>query len=602
MREKPLSRRTFHQLAAATSLAAAPTVPLLATPARAAEPTGAHITRARVRTAMRRAAVHMDEQVSYRGAYVWNYLPDLSVTWGEMEARRTMCWVQPPGTPSVGHSLLDAYHATGDARFRRAAERTGLALVEAQLPVGGWNYIHDFAGEESLRDWYATIGANGWRLEEFQHYYGNATFDDAGTSTAAQLILRLYVERRDPRFKRSLDRAIAFVLAAQLRGGAADGGWPQRFPAHPGSVSRTPWPEHRPDWLPRDAQHGMEDGDYTGYATFNDDVLGENIKFLLMCVSALGRRDLIAPVRRAMECLRRLQQPAPQAGWGLQHLSRARGGRPAGAPAGARSYEPRALASHTTQTNVQQLFHYFRLTGDRTYLDGVPAALDWLDTCELTARQITENPLLAGNTHPTFVELGTNRAKFTHRFGSGIRNGAYYYDYDHHDTLSHYSSGRKIDTAGMRATHEELAALSDAEVAELRARSPLTGHGRIPLPRYYSLRDITLSDLLRDAPLDPPEVPAAEAAELVAGLGDRDYWLTPLDQITNPYRGPGTTKPYDGRAYMSKNVGDTRDTSPYDPKDPPTERPYEPADPPLGISTEAYAANMARLIAYVDRH
>jgi hypothetical protein len=599
--EKPLSRRTFNHMAAAVPLVAAPTVPLLASPARAGQPADDRALRDRVRKGMRRAAVHMDEQVSYRGAYVWNYLPDLSVTWGEMEARRTMCWVQPPGTPSVGHSLLDAYHATGDERFLRAAERTGLALVEAQLPVGGWNYIHDFAGEESLREWYATVGANGWRLEEFQHYYGNATFDDAGTSTAAQLILRLYVERRDPRFKASLERAIGFVLAAQLGGGPTDGGWPQRFPAYAGSVSRTPWPEHRPSWLPRDVQHGMEDGDYTGYATFNDDVLGENIKFLLMCVSALGRGDLIAPVRRAMACLRRLQQPAPQAGWGLQHLSRSRGGRPAGAPAGARSYEPRALATHTTQTNVQQLFHYFRLTGDRSYLDGVPAALDWLETCALTPDQIAQNPLLKGNTHPTFVELGSNRATFTHRFGSNIRNGAYFHDYDHRDTLSHYSSGRKIDIAGLRATHDELASLSDADVRALWERSPLAGHGTAPLPRYYSLRDLSLSDLLRGAPLDPPEVSAAEAGDLVDGLGGRDYWLTPLEAVTNPYRGPGSTKPYDGHAYMSKNVGDTRDTSPYDPADPPAARPYRPQDPPLGISTEAYAGNMAKLIAYIDR-
>ncbi|MET7843931.1 hypothetical protein ABZT45_36115 [Streptomyces sp. NPDC005356] len=82
---------------------------------------------------MRRAAAFTDEHVSYRGAYVWSYLPDLSTTWGEMEAKRTM--LGPPGTPSVGHSRLDAYHATGDETFYRAAERTGLALVEAQLRV-----------------------------------------------------------------------------------------------------------------------------------------------------------------------------------------------------------------------------------------------------------------------------------------------------------------------------------------------------------------------------------------------------------------------------------------------------------------------------------
>ncbi len=407
------------------------------------------------------------------------------------------------------------------------------------------------------------------------------------------------MERRDPRFKRSLDKAIDFVLAAQFDGGTADGGWPQRFPAHPGSVSRMPWPEKRPPWLPKDAQHGMEDGDYTHHVTFNDDVLGENIKFLIMCVSALGRSDLLAPVRRAMECLRRMQQPAPQAGWGLQHLSRAQGGRPAGAPAAARSYEPRSLTTHTTQTNVQQLFHYFRLTGDRTFLARVPEALDWLETCRLTDDQIAQNPLLAGRTHPAFVELGTNRGKFTHRFGSNIRNGSYYFDYDSRDTLSHYSSGRAVDIDGLRATHAELAAMSDAQVAALRARSPLTPGVSVPLPAYYSVRDIQLSDLLQDAPFDLPAVTDAQAAELVDGLGTRDYWLTPIEAVTNPYSGPGSTEPYDGTAYMSTNVGDVRDISPYDPQKPPQEPPYELHDRPLGISTSAYASNMAKLVAYV---
>ncbi|GHF68538.1 hypothetical protein FHX82_003559 [Amycolatopsis bartoniae] len=586
----PLSRRRFGQLAV---------TPVLATLGGARLGTAGAAT-VDVAGAMRRAAVFLDQHVSYRGGYVWNYLPDLSVTWGEMEAKRTMCWVQPPGTPSVGHSMLDAYHATGDEVFYRAAERTGFALVEAQLPVGGWNYVHDFAGEHSLRRWYDTIGANGWRLEEFQHYYGNATFDDAGTSTAAQLILRLYLERRHPRFEAALERAIRFVLKAQFRGGVADGGWPQRFPAFAGSVSRMRWPDTLPSWLPADVQHGMEDGDYTRHVTFNDDVLGENIKFLLMCVSTLQRRDLVEPVVRAMECLRRLQQPAPQAGWGLQHLSRSAGGRPAGAPAGARSYEPRALTTHTTQTNVRQLFAYFRLTGEAKYLDRVPEAIAWLESCPLTAQQLAENPLLAGRTHPTYVELGTNRARFVHRFGSNIDNGAYYFDHDHHDTLSHYSAGRAIDTAALRTTYEQLRALTPAEVADLRARSPLTPGTPIPLPRYFSLRDLELTDLFRGATQPLPPVTAAEAAALVTDLGAKDHWLTPVDAVTNPYHGPGPATPYDGRAYMSKNVGDVYDTSPYDPRTPPAEPPYVPRERPLVISSATYVANLGKLVSYVS--
>ncbi|MFD4943430.1 pectate lyase [Streptomyces sp. NPDC058239] len=208
---------------------------------------------------------------------------------------------RPP--PPPGQASTPAASAKPDYR------PPGLALVDAQLPVGGWNYIHDFAGEASLRDWYATIGANGWRLEEFQHFYGNATFDDAGTSSAAHLILRLYVERRHLEFKAALNRVIDFMLKAQLRSGPADGGWPQRFPSFSGAVRDMPWPDDRPSWLPADVKHGMEDGDYTPHVTFNDDVLGENIKFLLMCASALGRRDLNRPVLRAMACLHRLQQP-----------------------------------------------------------------------------------------------------------------------------------------------------------------------------------------------------------------------------------------------------------------------------------------------------
>ncbi|MFG2520909.1 pectate lyase [Streptomyces sp. NPDC048527] len=599
-----MSRRTFARLAAAPAAAAlAGLRPGIASAASRPEahPAGSRTDSGRTPAAraMRRAAAFMDEHVSYRGAYVWSYLPDLSTTWGEMEAKRTMCWVQPPGTPSVGHSLLDAYHATGDETFYRAAERTGLALVEAQLPVGGWNYIHDFAGERSLRDWYATIGANGWRLEEFQHYYGNATFDDAGTSTAAQLILRLYAERRHPKFKASLNRVIDFMLKAQLRGGPADGGWPQRFPAFSGAVSEMPWPEERPSWLPSDVQHGMQDGDYTGHVTFNDDVLGENIKFLLMCISALGRRDLTRPVLRAMACLHRLQQPGPQAGWGLQHLSHTVGGRPAGAPASARSYEPRSLTTHTTQTNIRQLFHYFRLTGDHDYLRRVPDAIAWLESCPLTGEQKEENPLLKNSTHPTFVELDTNRPRFVHRFGSNIRNGAYYYDHDHRNTLSHYSGGRSIDLTGLKSTYDELMALSRSEVADLRDRSPLTPGGLQELPRYFSVRDLDLTDLFRGADPALPEVTEDQAGALVDDLGAKDHWITPIGTTTNPYLGPAPATPYEGTAYMSKHVGDLYDTSPYDPAAAPAEPPYQPHDSAEGITTSAYTGNMAKLIAYV---
>lgn len=589
-----LSRRRFVQLAAVSGVvgAAGSLVPSYAAAAPA--------KRGPVHDAARRAAVFLDEEVSHDGAYVWSYLPDLSAVWGEMEAKRSMCWIQPPGAPTVGHSLLDAYVATCDRRFYNAAKRTGRALVRAQRPEGGWNYIHDFDGPAALQEWYDTFGINGWRLEEFQHRYDNSTFDDETTATAAQLILRLHLlNPRDRKFAAALDKAINFVTRSQFAGGAGDGGWPQRWPRDPNAITEMPWPDATPPWLPDDARQGMQDGDYTQHVTFNDEVIGENIKFLLMCIVALERHDLADHVHRAMECLRRMQQPAPQPAWGLQHLNGATDGRPDGAIAGGRSYEPRAFTTHTTAGNLGQLFLFFQLTGDRSYLDGVPAALDWLESVELTDEQKADNPLIANRTHPTYIEEGTNRGLFVHRFGSNINNGAYYFDYDHTNTLSHYSAGRNVRTGSLRAQYQRLMRLSDAEVADLVERSPLTLGDSYDLPPYFSLDRIGVLDLQRDADhtVNPPR--QDEVDQVIADLGEKNYWLSPADAVTNPYQGPGPTDPYDGRAYMSKHVGDVYDTSPYPASNPPEVPPYEPTDPPMVINTENFVDNMAVLIRHL---
>ncbi len=101
-------------------------------PAAADEP-----ERTRVLDTMKRATTFMVEKVSTEGGYVWAYLPNLSRRWGEMEARDTMIWTQPPGTATMGHLFLDAYHATGDDYYYQAAERAGRALPREPLPPAG---------------------------------------------------------------------------------------------------------------------------------------------------------------------------------------------------------------------------------------------------------------------------------------------------------------------------------------------------------------------------------------------------------------------------------------------------------------------------------
>ncbi len=579
----------------------------LATPLVLAGWRGSALAQADTRTealaALKRAAAYMDEVVSYRGGYVWSYAPDFSRQLGEMEAYRTMCWMQPPGTASIGHVYLDAYHATGDERFYQAARRTALAVRQAQRPEGGWNYIHDFAGENSLKRWYNTIGRNGWRLEEFQHYYGNSTFDDATTAVAAQLMLRMYLERDEETFDHATHKAIDFILDAQFGPnlGIADGGWPQRFPHNPKAIKSMPMPNAFQ--LPPNSWAGMEDGDYTLHVTFNDDVMGENIKFLTMCVVSLGKKYLVPRIIRAMECMRRMQQPAPQAGWSLQHLSRPTGGRPAGAPAGARTYEPRSLATHTTQTNIQQLFHYFDLTGDRRYLQRIPEAIAWLKTCPLPADAATVNPQLGGGrTHPTFVQLGTNDGIYVHRYGSNIHNGAYYFNKDYTNTLSHYSAGRQINIAGLEARYEELASRSDAEIAARKAASPLYATKRRPLPEYFTVNgEVDFPHLFAGAVKTAPPATEPTVVQLISELNTNGgRWLTTLPETVNRYIGDGPSTPYLAPDYISRHVGDLHDTSPF----PYASRPTTPAyadlpPPPPYIVTRDWISRMGQLISYV---
>jgi PelA/Pel-15E family pectate lyase len=487
---------------------------------------------------MRRATQYMVEHVATEGGYVWSYLPDRSRRWGEIEAYPSMIWVQPPGTATMGHLFLDAFHATGDPYYWRAAEAAAGALIRGQHRSGGWNYFIDFAGPASTRRWYSTIGRNAWRMEEFQHYSDNATFDDAGTAEAMQLMLRMYFERREARYRAPLDRAIAFVLDSQY----PNGGWPQRWPAVRGYPA------------------------YADYITFNDDVAAENIRFLLMVYRSLGEARVKPAILRAMEVFLVTHQPMPQPGWSLQHTLDLK-------PAGARSYEPLSLATHTTAANVRHLLNFYRMTADPRFLARVPETLDWLETLRLPP-----DPARRGRDFPTFIELGSDRALYVHRRGSNVVNGAYYWDYTPEAVLGHYGAFRAIDIPRLRRDYERLRA---APRERLLRDSPLAAPGQEPLARLFVAEVDPGSDLNAS--------PAASAAEAVRTLNEEGWWPTPLRATSNPYRGPGPRRPPPGD-YRSLHVGDSSDTSPYT-----TDRPV------IGISTATYIANMALLIRALER-
>ncbi|MFM2042538.1 MAG: hypothetical protein RLY86_1114 [Pseudomonadota bacterium] len=544
------ARRIFHpwSLIARTARALGLAV-LLLVPGTAAAGGAEASLRAEAVAAMRRATTFMLETVAHDGGYVWAYTADLSRRWGELEAYPTMVWIQPPGTATMGHVYLDALAATGDEFYYRAAEHVAGAVIRAQHPAGGWNYMADTGGEDSLKRWYATIGANAWRMEEFHHYHGNATFDDEGTAEAARFLLRLYLAKRDPRYRPPLDKAIAFILDSQY----PMGGWPQRWPLE-----------------------GAQKDDYSAYITFNDDVASQNIRFLLMVRQTLGEDARLTArledaIRRGMDAFLVTQGPPSQPGWGLQYT-------PDLQPAGARTYEPRALVTHTTAANLTQLMDFYELTGDRRYLARIGEGLDWLEKVKLPPEQVKNR-----RTHPTFIEIGTDRPLYVHRRGSNVVNGEYYVTDRLEGAIGHYSPTRAIDLPALRARYARLLA-TPPEVA-VRG-SPLHAPVGTPLPRFFSI-DVALGSDLNSAGGAKGATAAEAVRALIDGLNDQGYWPTPLRAVSNPYAGPGPATPAPGD-FATTRVGDHTDTSPYI-----TETPE------MGISTGTYIQNMGSLIAFL---
>ncbi len=499
------------------------------------------ITTEQVKDVMRRATEFMVEKVSTNGGYLWYYMPDFSRQWGEMEAYKTMIWMQGAGTTGMGNLFLDAYRLTGDEYYYQAAEKAAAATIWGQSNEGGWNYMVDFAGDRSLQKWYQTIGKNGWRLEEFQVYYGNATFDDDVTTEAARFLLRIYLEKLDPAYRPALDKAIDFILKSQY----PNGGWPQRYPLRY---------SHE--------KHGFPD--YTSFYTFNDDVIWENINFLIQCYLVLGDQRFLDPINRGMNFYRISQDSV--GAWGQQLNMEMQA-------ASARTYEPAAFLPSTTCENAFLLLEFYRLTGDKKFLEGVPKAVKWLE-----ANRLPEHLVEGDRTYPTFVDVKTNKPIYVHRYGSNVTHGRYFVDNDDKNLLAHYYGKARVPLQKLKNEYKKVAALTPEEATLDSPLLPQKFEHQGTPQKYYDLgrrRSIYNVDELR-------------VVEIINDLDDQNRWLTKEAYISNPYIGDGV-KSEPTSMYNSTRVGDETDTSP-----------YQNVGDQQYISTRKYIRNMSLLLTYLS--
>ncbi|MFH1743647.1 MAG: pectate lyase, partial [bacterium] len=239
--------------------------------------------------AAKRATHFMMDTVSNQGGFLWMYSEDFKEQWGEIPARKSMIWVQDPGTVGVGKALLKAYEITGDSEYLTYAKRVANVLILGQHPAGGWDYFIDF-DPEGVQAWYEGMQSKCWGWEEFYHNFGNCTFDDDVTVEAARFLLNLYMTTLDPVYRDPVLNSVDFIVNAQY----PNGGWPQRYP-------------------PPDEFSHEKDAGYTAYYTFNDFVIRSNIEFLLEAYEKLGIEQYKQAAYRGMDFVMISQMGTPQA-------------------------------------------------------------------------------------------------------------------------------------------------------------------------------------------------------------------------------------------------------------------------------------------------
>ncbi|MEG8947466.1 pectate lyase [Rosettibacter firmus] len=460
---------------------------------------------------------YLDENVSVNGGYVWYYKTNLSRRWGELEAYPSMIWVQG-GTVDMGNLFLDVYDVTEDEYYYNLAKKSALALIKGQLECGGWNYFIDFAGDSSTKKWYSTIGANAWRLEEFHQYYGNATFDDNVTAGAAKFLLRIYLIKKDSIIKKSLDKAIEFILKSQYPNGA----WPQRFP----------FIKNR--------------NDYTRYYTFNDNVIWNNIKFLILCYATLKYEKLLEPIKRGMNFFILSQYKKPQAGWAQQYDLKLQ-------PARARTYEPAALDPQYTARHIEMLIKFYEMTGDKKYLNAIPDALQWVKSVVINNK---DSLALV----PKFVELRTNKPIYLHRKGSNLKFGSYYFDYCDSNIVIHYPCTRLINLQSIERQYKNAL---QKQINNKKANYLNLPESNDILNLYYLIDDFLQLPSDNFMINNRNKITSEIVNNIISKMDNHSRWLTEEVFISNPFIDGEISGDSETKSYSISYVGDKFDTSPF---------------------------------------
>jgi len=392
-----------------------------------------------VEAAMKKAAAFFRREVSFAGGYAWKWPKDLSTAEGEGRSSPSLIVMQPPGTPSVGMAMLDAYKVTGDRLFLQGAKEAAQALMWCQLSSGGWDGEFDFNPLKS-RSYHFRRDIEAGDADPAGRR-GSSTLDDNKTQSALSLLMELAHTdacKDDAAFRFALKFGLDGLLAAQ----APNGGWGQHYDgpadaAAPVVKARIPaeWPRIWPAV------------DYTSFYTLNDGNLQAVMRLLLRASELEKDERFLAAAKKLGDFLLLAQLPGPQPAWAQQYNREME-------PAWARKFEPPAVSSIESVSAINALIELWLATGEEKWLQTLRPAIAWLEKSKLPDGRWAR-----------FYELGTNKPLY-------CKAGTYEITFDDSDLPDHY--GFKIEEKLIKDIKAIKTILATPREELLRKKAPPT--------------------------------------------------------------------------------------------------------------------------------
>ena len=395
--------------------------------------------------AMERATRFFRTEIATEGGYLWRYKEDLSMRQGEGRATETQIWIQPPGTPSVGMTLLNAYAATQDTLYLNGAVQAARALAWGQLSTGGWDYRVDFDPEGSKR-WHYRRDVDMGDSDPGDRRH-RSVFDDDTSQSAMRLLMRVdaVLDFKDAQ----IHGAVQYGLDAFLRVQYPNGAWPQRWVKFPNpddfSVGKARYPEIW-SWT-------WPDVDYRDFYTFNDNAIADVIDVMLEAYRTYGIERYLNAALKGGDFMVMAQIPEPQPAWAQQYNHQME-------PVWARRFEPASVTGGESFGIMRALLDLAVHTGEMKYVEPVKPAITW-----------AKRSLLPDGRLARFYELKTNNPLYFVR-------DTYELTYDDSDMPTHYAF-KVTGESRIAAVESYLERIASGELEKIRAEQLARWDGSI---------------------------------------------------------------------------------------------------------------------------